>query len=420
MNSPQPQPNPSENAPRARRKPLLRAVAGVFVLAGIAYGIYWAAYARFEVETDDAYVAGDVVQITPQTAGTVLAVNADDTDFVHAGAPLVKLNEADARVALDQAEAQLAQTVRQVRTLFAGSDALAATVDQRRSDVTKAQQDLKRRQALAGTGAVAGEELEHARRALAAAQAALDAARQQLASNQALIDNTTVAGHPNVRQAAARVRAAYLDLERTTVPAPVEGVVARRSVQVGQRVSPGTPLMAVVPLDQVWVDANFKEGQLEHMRIGQPVHLNADLYGTDVTYHGTIEGVSAGTGAAFSLLPAQNASGNWIKVVQRVPVRIRLDAEELKAHPLRIGLSMMVKVDVRDGGGESLAGTPPAGTQAGRNTSRTQVFADEAQGANALVEQIITANLAGALDRAVGNTQVPIARLIDAHRQAAR
>lgn len=405
---------PASAAPKSKRKPLLIAATSVFVLAGAAYGAYWALVSRYQVGTDDAYVAGDVVQITPQTAGTVLAINADDTDFVHAGDALVKLNEADARVALDQAEAQLAQTVRQVRTLFATSDALAATVAQRQSDVTKAREDLKRRQALAGTGAIAGEELEHARRAVAAAEAALNAAREQLASNSALIDNTTVAAHPNVKRAAAQVRAAYLDLERTTIPAPVDGVVAKRSVQLGQRVSPGAPLMAVVPLTQVWVDANFKEGQLEHMRIGQPVTLIADLYGSGVEYHGTVDGLAAGTGAAFALIPAQNASGNWIKVVQRVPVRVRLDPEELKAHPLRIGLSMQVEVNVRDQSGHQL--TSDTGH---RDVSSTAVFARESHGADALVDGIVTANLHGA-PMLASDSHPTLEPLIDAHHKLVR
>src|SRR5574337_1024816 len=294
-------------APNGRRKRLLLALSAAFAAAGIAYGAHWALVGRYVEQTDDAYVAGNVVQITPQTAGTVLAIHADDTDFVQAGEPLVQLDEADAKVALDQAEAQLAQTVREVRTLFATSDALA------------------------GTGAVSGEELGHARTALAAAEAALGTAREQLASNRALIDHTTVEQHPNVARAAGRVREAWLAFERASIPAPVTGYVAKRSVQVGQRVAPGAPLMAVIPLDQVWVDANFKEGQLRQMRLGQPVTLTADVYGNKVEYHGKVAGLGAGTGSAFALLPAQNATGNWIKVVQRVPVRVALDAKELAA-----------------------------------------------------------------------------------------
>ncbi|MGN4225782.1 HlyD family efflux transporter periplasmic adaptor subunit, partial [Burkholderia gladioli] len=234
-------------------------------------------------------------------------VNADDTQTVTAGAPLVVLDPADAQVALQQAEANLAQTVRQVRGLFVNDDQYRAQVALRESDLSKAQDDLRRRLAVAQTGAVSQEEISHARDAVKAAQASVDAAQQQLASNRALTANTTIADHPNVLAAAAKVRDAYLNNARNTLPAPVTGYVAKRSVQVGQRVAPGSPLMSVVPLNAVWVDANFKEVQLTHMRIGQPVELTADIYGSSVKYHGKVVGFSAGTGSAFSLLPAQNA-----------------------------------------------------------------------------------------------------------------
>jgi membrane fusion protein (multidrug efflux system) len=303
----------------------------------------------------------------------------------------VDLDEADAKVALDQAEAQLAQTVREVRTLFATNDSLAASVNLREADVAKAKEDFNRRQALAGTGAVSGEELGHARTALAAAEAALSAAKEQLASNRALIDHTTVEQHPNVARAAARVREAWLAYERASIPAPVTGYVAKRAVQVGQRVNPGASLMAVIPLDQVWVDANFKEGQLRQMRLGQPVTLTADVYGNKVEYHGKVAGLGAGTGSAFALLPAQNATGNWIKVVQRVPVRVALDAKELAAHPLRVGLSMNVEVNVRDQSGSQLA----EGVRREAPVAQTAVFTEESKGADALVGRIIAANLSG-------------------------
>ena len=409
MSTPNPDtPAATADLPDRRRKPLMIALGTVFAAAGIACGAYWALVSRYAEDTDDAYVAGNVVQITPQTAGTVLAIHADDTGFVRAGDTLVQLDEADARVALDQAEAQLAQTVREVRTLFATSSSLAAAVEQRQSDVAKARDDLARRQALAGTGAVSSEEVGHARTALAAAQAALTAAREQYASNHALIDHTTVARHPNVARAAARVREAWLALERTRIPAPVSGYVAKRAVQLGQRVAPGAPLMAVIPLDQVWVDANFKEGQLHHMRIGQPVTLTADVYGSAVEYHGKVAGLSAGTGSAFALLPAQNATGNWIKVVQRLPVRIALDSAELAAHPLQVGLSMQVEVDVHDPRGHQLAEAAPH-SSAG---ARTEVFDSARGGAEAIVERIIAANTHGI----AADASAPLAR----HRAPAK
>jgi membrane fusion protein (multidrug efflux system) len=333
----------------SRRWRWLGAVGAVLLTLGTVYGAYWAQVLRYHQSTDDAYVGGNVVQITPQISGTVVAIGADDTQFVKAGQPLVRLDPADARVALDQAEAQLARTVRDVRNLYATSSQLAATVQMRQTELNAAQSDLARRQRLGASGAVSGEELQHAADAVKTAQAELLAAQQQLAANRARVDGTTLKDHPQVRDEAAAVRNAYLTLERTELAAPVAGFVARRNVQLGQRVSPGAPLMAVVPLDQVWVDANFKEPQLAHMRIGQRVRLSADLYGGHVLYHGTIAGLGAGTGAAFSLLPAQNATGNWIKIIQRVPVRIALDPREIAVHPLQIGLSMKADVDVKGG-----------------------------------------------------------------------
>ncbi len=333
----------------SRRWRILGPLIGGVALLVVGYGLYWAQVLRYHQGTDDAYVGGNVVQITPQISGTVIGIGADDTQFVKAGQPLVRLDQADAKVALDQAEAQLARTVRDVRNLFATTSQLDAAVEVRQSDLDAARKDLVRRQQLGSTGAISGEELQHARDAVKSAQASLLAAQQQLAATRARVDNTTLEDHPQVRDAAAAVHNAYLQLSRTELPAPVTGFVARRNVQLGQRVGPGAALMAVVPLDQVWVDANFKEPQLARMRVGQPVKLTADLYGTKIVYHGTVVGFGAGTGSAFSLLPAQNATGNWIKIVQRVPVRIALDAREVATHPLQIGLSMRADVDVRQG-----------------------------------------------------------------------
>ena len=371
-----------------KRKRMMTLLAAVIAIAAIAYGLYYFLVARFHESTDDAYVNGNVVQITPQVVGTVVAVKADDTQTVKAGDPLVLLDPADARIALQQTEASLAQTVRQVRGLFVNDDQYRAQVALRQSDLSKAEDDLRRRLAVAQTGAVSQEEISHARDAVKAAQASLDAAQQQLSSNRALTANTTIATHPNVLAAAAKVRDAYLANARNTLPAPVTGYVAKRSVQVGQRVSPGTPLMSVVPLNGVWVDANFKEVQLNHMRIGQPVELTADIYGTSVVYHGKVVGFSAGTGAAFSLLPAQNATGNWIKVVQRLPVRIALDPGELDKHPLRIGLSMQVDVNIKNERGAQLGDI--------RNTVyQTDVFAKYGDEANTEIARIIDENAGG-------------------------
>jgi membrane fusion protein (multidrug efflux system) len=401
MNAPQ-TPTVAHPAGNGVRKKALAAVAAVVALGAAAWGACYALVLSHYESTDNAYVQGNVVQITPQVGGTVLAINADDTDFVKAGQPLVTLDTADARVALDQAEAQLAQTVREVRTLFANNAALKAQIALReadvaraRSDLVRAQDDVNRRAPLVASGAVGQEEFNHAdaqltaaKSALAGAQSALQAAREQLAANQTLTDGTSVEQHPNVQRASARVREAYLALKRAALPAPVDGYVARRNVQVGQRVQAGSPLLTVVALDQLWVDANFKESQLQKLRIGQPVSLVADVYGQKVEYRGTVAGLGAGTGAAFALLPAQNATGNWIKVVQRVPVRVTLDPRQLAEHPLRVGLSMEVKVDVSEQGGRMLADAPRT-----QPVAQTTVFDELDRDADGEVRRIIAANL---------------------------
>jgi membrane fusion protein (multidrug efflux system) len=355
-------PTPSQ----ARRKGLT-AIAVAVLLGGAGWAAWHWMAGRHQQSTDNAYVVGNVVQITPQVSGTVLEVLADDTDLVKAGQPLVRLDPADAQLALRQAEAQLAQTRREVGTLYANNATLQTQVAQREADLARAQaevtrldDDVKRREPLVASGAVGQEEFQHARAQLVAARsaetaarAAVAVARQQLVTNQVQTEGTTPDQHPNVLRAAARVQEAALGVQRVALQAPVAGQVARRNVQVGQRVQAGTPLMTVVDLNHLWVDANFKEGQLPALRIGQPVELTSDVYGNDVHFHGKVAGLGAGTGAAFSLLPAQNATGNWIKVVQRVPVRIELDPAELAQHPLRVGLSMEVTVDTADQSGKA-------------------------------------------------------------------
>ena len=332
-----------------------------------------------------------MVQITPQISGTVVAIGADNTQFVKAGQPLVRLDQADAKLALQESEARLARTVRQVRNLFSTSSELQANVQVRRTELARAQSDYARRARLQRSGAISEEELQHASDAVKAAQAGLAAAQQRLAANRAWVDGTTIQSNPSVRDAAAAVHAAYLNYVRTVLPAPVSGFVARRDVQLGERVSTGTPLMAVVPLNEVWVDANFKESQLGTMRVGQPVTLTSDLYGGNVVFHGRVIGFGAGTGSAFSLLPAQNATGNWIKIVQRVPVRVALDPRELAQHPLQIGLSMKAYVNVRDDAGQRL----PEVASNDRDYS-TDVFQSVTVQADRMVQQIIAANDPGA------------------------
>jgi membrane fusion protein (multidrug efflux system) len=394
-------PSPRAVGNPARKKVLLT-LTGLVVVVGLAWTAYeWLVASHYE-STDNAYVQGNVIQITPQIGGTVLAILADDTDYVKLGQALVKLDPADVAVALDQARANLAQVVRQVRTLYANNAGLSAQITLRESDVAKAQleiaratDDLNRRQSLIKNGAVSKEDLNHAqtqlangKTALAAAQAGLAVSREQLVSNQAMTDGTTVERHPSVLAAAAKVREAWLASQRMSLPAPVEGYVARRSVQLGQRVAAGTPLMSIVPMNQMWVDANFKEVQLRNIRIGQSVKLTADLYGKKLEYKGTVAGLGMGTGSAFALLPAQNATGNWIKVVQRVPVRVALDAAELAKNPLRVGLSMEATVDVSQQGGKALADAPRAAA-----LSQTTAFETLGSGADDEVKKIIAANL---------------------------
>jgi membrane fusion protein (multidrug efflux system) len=401
---------PSPTAAPGKRRRALALIGGVVLVAGLGWGIWhWLALRHVEA-TDNAYVQGNLVQITPQVAGTVVAILADEADSVASGAPLLKLDAADAQVALARAEAQLAQTVRGLRGTYANSATLAATIGQREAELARAQAELARAQAdlarrapLLASGAVGQEEVAHAQAQLAsarssqaAAQAAVATARESLAAQQTQTDGVSLAQQPAVAEAAARVREAYLALRRSTLPAPLAGVVAKRNVQIGQRVAAGTPLMTLVALDQLWVDANFKEPQLGRLRIGQPATLSADVYGRQVSFRGRVSGLGAGTGAAFALLPAQNATGNWIKVVQRVPVRITLDAADLAAHPLRLGLSMQVAVDVSDSSGPTLVAAPRTAP-----VVQTQVFDVLTEAADAEVARIIASH-GGAALRAAG------------------
>ena len=378
----------TNHTPQSRRKLALGLSAAVLAAAaGIAWsspgvlGIGWNSQ-----QTEDAYVEGNLVHVTPQVAGTVTRIAADNTDFVRPGEVLVQLNDVDARLALDRAEAVLARSARQVRSQQAGVGQLRSTVVQRESDLARAESDLARRRQLADTGAVSGEDIRHADDAVGAARAALNAARQQVDAARALVDGTTLEQHPDVLSSIAGVRDASLGLARTTLAAPVGGIVARRNVQIGQRVAQGAPLMAIVPLDQMWVTANLKETQLKDVRIGQPVAVTSDVYGANVVFHGRVAGQEAGTGSAFAAVPAQNATGNWIKVVQRVPVRIALDAQELARHPLRLGLSMKVAIDTSRADGPSLM-------QAGavRHSYETVVFETESHGADAAIRRALGA-----------------------------
>lgn len=347
-----------------RRKRNLTLVTLLFIIIALgvtlAYFLFW----QHEEETEDAYVAGHLVQITPQITGTVRKVMFDDTELVKKGDVLITLDDSDFQLAYDRAQNELIQAIRQNKQQTATNSQAKAQVLLRKADLARAQADLRRRELLSGTDAISGEELSHARAAVVQAQAALKAVEAAETSAQAAIgNNIPLRQQPAVQTAVSRIKDAWLNLQRTQIHAPIAGQVAKRNVQVGQRITQGVPLMAVVPLDNLWVDANFKESQLRKMRIGQSVEMVSDLYGSKVVYHGKVMGLSAGTGSAFSLLPAQNATGNWIKVVQRVPVRISLDPRELRTNPLRMGLSMTVKVDISESGTvKGMASTAEKGT----------------------------------------------------------
>jgi len=372
-----------------KRKVMLGTLALLVILVGLGVWAWHELYGRWSESTDDAYVNGNVVEITPQVTGTVVSIGADDGDLVREGQVLVQFDPNDAEVGLQSAQANLARTVRQVRGLYSNVDGMRAQVNAQEAEVQKAQENYSRRKNLAAGGAISQEELSHARDDLTSAQNALANARQQLKTTSALVDDTVVSSHPDVQSAAAQLRQAYLANARATLIAPVTGYVAKRTVQLGQRVQPGTALMAVIPLDQLWIDANFKETQLRDMRIGQPVDIEADLYGSDVKYSGTIDSLGAGTGSAFALLPAQNATGNWIKIVQRVPVRIHINPQELAKHPLRIGLSTQVSVNLHDQSGPVLAQQPPQ-----KASFSTQVYDRQLADADAMITRLIHENSA--------------------------
>ncbi|UHQ21836.1 efflux RND transporter periplasmic adaptor subunit [Lysobacter sp. 5GHs7-4] len=384
--------NPQAAAPAAptngKRRKFLLLLLAVVVIAAIAWTAWYLLVARWHQDTDDAYVQGNVVSITPQSIGTVVSIGADDGMKVEAGQVLVQLDPNDAQVAYEQAVANLANTVRQVRGLYSAVDAGQADLSAREVAVQKARADVKRREGLVASGAVSAEELAHARDELAAAEASLSSSRGTLSRNRALVDATTLGKQPQVAAAAAQLRQAYLNLQRAAIVAPVSGYVAKRNVQLGQRVQPGATLMTIVPLEQVWVDANFKETQLNNMRIGQPVELHSDLYGSDIAFDGKVAAIGMGTGSAFALLPAQNASGNWIKIVQRVPVRIEVDRKQVAEHPLRLGLSMHVDVNIRGQDGAMLAQAAPA-----KPVLTTDAYAKQLADADALIEKIVNENL---------------------------
>lgn len=347
-------PKKSKNKKQQRKRAFILATL-LFLIMGVAYFIYWFIDLRHHQETDDAYVAGNQVQIMAQISGSVSQIYADNTDLVNQGDILVTLDSTDAQQSFERAQTALANSVRQTHQLIINNKQLQANIELKQTALNQAKTDLLRRETLAKASAIGREELQHSRDAVATAEAALEVAIQQYNANRALVLDTPLEQQPVILQAASQVRDAWLVLQRTKIVSPITGYVSRRSVQVGSRINAGSPLMVVVPADQIWVDANFKETQLANMRIGQLATVISDFYGSNVTYTGKVAGLDMGTGSAFSLLPAQNATGNWIKVVQRLPVRIELDPQQIAEHPLRIGLSMRVTVDTANKEGNVLA-----------------------------------------------------------------
>ena len=374
--APQTSPETADSQPNgAKRKKLLRILAIVVVTVAILWGLWYFLTQAGRVHTDNAYVGADSAQVTALVSGPVKEVRVAGTQAVKKGDILVILDDADQRIAVADAEAALRLARQRYGQADANADAARARVAARGADIAqakarlrdanatveRARAELARRESIAGTGAVSGEELTAARAALASASAARDLAAAGIASAEAtrgsasgdlgaaeaVVRGTTIDTAPDVAAAEARLEKARLDLARTVLRAPVDGIVTNRAVQVGQRIAAGAPIMVIVPVATVYVDANFKESQFGDIRIGQPVELTSDYYGGDVVYRGKVVGIAGGTGAAFSLIPAQNATGNWVKVVQRLPVRIALDPKQLKAHPLRVGLSMEATIDTR-------------------------------------------------------------------------
>ncbi|MGA7540669.1 MAG: HlyD family efflux transporter periplasmic adaptor subunit [Steroidobacteraceae bacterium] len=362
---------------------LLAATLGAILIGG-----YYLLFMRYHATTDDAYVNGNLVLLSPQISGTVVAINTDETQYVKRGQVLIELDPHDAQIALAQAKSTLAETVRDVAQLFAEERRDVALVNAEQTQLSQSSEDLARDRSLTAVHGVSLEDLEHDENAVRSARAALEQAQATLASTRDAIAGTTPRTHPRVLGAEANLRAAWLALARTQVVAPVSGYVVRRSVELGEQVTPSSEMLALVPERSMWVDANFKESQLGDLRIGQPVAVTVDMYGSHVRYRGKVLGLTAGTGSALAVLPTQNASGNWIKIVQRLPVRIGLEPGELAQHPLFLGLSADIDVNVRHESGSALSRLPawPA-------AQRTGVYEDQESGATEAINAVIAANL---------------------------
>lgn len=387
MNEQIEQQKPITQNPQKKKHFILWGMVLGFLLVGAAIFAYWYFILRFEDSTDDAYVNGNEIMITPQIFGYVQAIHIDETEIVREGKLLVTLDPTDQLIAFEEAKQTLAQVVRQVIGLFERVDQLKAEKKIREVEKERDYLDYIHRKELLGGGAVAIEQYEHAEAAYFERIHAITLVEHQLRAAIAEIENTTLETHPRVEEAKNRLAKAFVNLQRCKIFAPTHGMIAQRQVQIGEAVTPGSPLMLLIPLDQIWVNANFKETQLANIRIGQKAVIISDLYGGDVVFHGKVVGLWPGTGSIFSILPPQNATGNWIKIVQRLPVRISLDPEELKANPLRLGLSMNVTVDTRNLEGEMLP--LPAETF---DLFQTRIYQKQLEGVEELITQIIKEN----------------------------
>lgn len=373
---------------KSKRKTSFFILFIVLVVIAATWFFYYEVYAKYSEETNDAYVNGDLVVISPQISGTVSKVVVDQGDYVEKGQILISLDSNDTQIALQAAEAKLANSVREVRSLYATADNAKASLEATKVEYNQAISDYKRRQKLAKSGAISQEDLNHYKDLVETTKSQYLASQQALKMAVALVDNTVLKTHPAIKSAVANLRQVYLNNLRADIVAPISGYVAKRAIQLGSQVQPGTQMMVIVPLHQVWVDANFKESQMRDMRIGQAVILTSDLYGKEVEYKGEIESLGIGTGSAFSLLPAQNASGNWIKIVQRLPVKIRLQKDNLAQYPLRIGLSMLAKVDIEDRNGALLSESPQQEAR-----FDTDVYQNTLQEVDHLVTKILHENV---------------------------
>jgi membrane fusion protein (multidrug efflux system) len=374
---------------KIKRKKSLLYITGIILFCSLCYFIFWFFYARVHEYTDDAYASGNTVTLTPFVSGIVKKIYVQDTDVVSVNTTLIELDTTDYEIALEKCKQTLANTVREITKLFTDAAKLAAEIENKKSIFQKNADDYERRSELISTGSISKEDFDHSICNMTSAYADLIATEQSYFGIMAQIDNTKIETHPKVEIAKQDLKKAWVNLKRCTIYAPVTGMIAQRSIQVGKWIVPGQALLSVVPLDQIWINANFKETQLKRMRVGQPVKVESEVYGSSMEYHGIVTGVSGGTGSAFSVLPAQNATGNWIKIVQRVPVRIDIPLEEIEKAPLRIGLSMMVTVDTHNTQG-SMA---PSIRKKVEERYATPIFDNDEEGVDQVIEDIILSNM---------------------------